>query len=152
MEMPAWVKGGLGCARGKCTDALVDRGGTDFGLRSQLGERDRLIGVSEDGQDAVVERGWRRHHGLAAVGDLKGEGIAALGQLDGQRLGRRRGAMLDCASAPACAPAIPAGSTLAEHHHSAAARSENIWKYRHPRFTQPRQGGACVDARVARGI
>ena len=77
------------------TDPLVQRDGADAASRSQLGERNRLIGLGEDGQDAFVERAWCRRHGLAAVGDLQGEGFATLGQFDGQRLGRGRCAVLD---------------------------------------------------------
>ena len=70
----------------ECSDAFEERGGTNFGLRSQLGERDRVISIGEKAQDAVVEGAGRWRHGLAALGDLQGEGIAALGQLDGKRL------------------------------------------------------------------
>ena len=72
---------GFGDATGgaQCGDALVERGGADSGLGSQLGERDRLTGIGEDGQDAIIERAWLRCHGLAAVGDLQREGVAALG-------------------------------------------------------------------------
>ena len=48
-------------------DALMERGGPDAALGPQLGERDRLIGLGEEAQDAIIERAWRRRHGLAPI-------------------------------------------------------------------------------------
>ena len=79
----------------ECTDPLEERGGADANLGSQFGERNRLVGTGEDGRDALVERTGRRRHRLAAIGDFQSEGVAALCQLDGQRLRRRRRAMFD---------------------------------------------------------
>ena len=43
-----------------------------------------LLGVGEGGGDALVERAWRAARaGSAPVDDLEGEGVAALGELDG---------------------------------------------------------------------
>lgn len=45
-----------------------------------------------------------------------------------------------------CAGSL-ADSPLAKHHHSAAALSENIWKYRQRHLTMPRQGGGKIARR-----
>ena len=77
------------------TDPLVQRDGADAAMRSQLGKRQRLIGLGEDGHDAFVERGWRGGYGLATIGDLQCESVASLCQLDRERFGRWGGAVLD---------------------------------------------------------
>jgi hypothetical protein len=49
----------------------MERGGADAALGAELGERDRLVCSGQRGDDAVVERIWRRRRRLAAVGDLE---------------------------------------------------------------------------------
>jgi hypothetical protein len=45
---------------GEHGEPLIARGGADATAGTQLGERQRGVGTSECGRDALVERAWRR--------------------------------------------------------------------------------------------
>ena len=80
---------GLDEAAGGCkgSDPRVEGGGADAAAATQLGERERSIGVGESGDDALIERAWRRRHRITTIDDFEREGITALSKLD--RHGRR---------------------------------------------------------------
>ena len=74
---------------------LAEGGVSHAAGRAELRERHRLVRLGEGAGDALVHGGRRWLSGRAVLDDLERQGVAALGELEGDGRDGRRGAVLD---------------------------------------------------------